>query len=70
MQVHTYMFVHTFCPLHAEPFPLQKQLLSKLRGEVPQALATQRNRAAGICFDLAEYNNKLRKTDKVGLASA
>ena len=51
--------------LSPPPAHTQKQLLSKLRGEVPEALAAQRNRAAGICFDLAEYNNKLRKADKV-----
>ena len=35
--------------------------------QVPEALATQRSRAAGICFELAEYyNNRLRKADKVG----
>jgi hypothetical protein len=36
-----------------------------MRGELPEALAAQRSRAATICFDLAEYNNRLRKSDKV-----
>ena len=44
---------------------LQKQLLSKMRGETLEALQAHRMKAAGICYDLAEYyNHKARKPDK------
>ncbi|KXZ45770.1 hypothetical protein GPECTOR_50g563 [Gonium pectorale] len=43
---------------------LQKQLLLKLRGELPEAVAMQRERTAAICFDLAEQNKRARKFDR------
>ncbi|EFJ52945.1 hypothetical protein VOLCADRAFT_78980 [Volvox carteri f. nagariensis] len=43
---------------------LQKQLLLKLRGELPEAVALQRERTAAICFDLAEQHKRARKFDR------
>lgn len=43
---------------------LQKQLLLKLRGELPEAVTMQRERTAAICFDLAEQHKRARKFDK------
>ncbi|GLC77752.1 hypothetical protein PLESTB_000959000 [Pleodorina starrii] len=43
---------------------LQKALLSKLRGELPEAVAAQRERTAAICFDLAEQHKRARKFDR------
>lgn len=44
---------------------LQKQLLLKLRGELPEAVALQRERTAAICFDLAEQSKRARQFDRV-----
>lgn len=49
---------------------LQKQLLLKLRGELPEAVTMQRERTAAICFDLAEQHKRARKFDKVRPISA
>ncbi len=49
---------------------LQKQLLLKLRGELPEAVTMQRERTAAICFDLAEQHKRARKFDKVRSDSA
>ncbi|PNW81978.1 hypothetical protein CHLRE_06g268800v5 [Chlamydomonas reinhardtii] len=43
---------------------LQKQLLLKLRGELPEAVALQRERTAAICFDLAEQSKRARQFDR------
>jgi len=43
---------------------LQKQLLTKLRGELPETIQAARDKAAGICFDLAEHYQKGRKFEK------
>ncbi|GIL85609.1 hypothetical protein Vretimale_13293 [Volvox reticuliferus] len=43
---------------------LQKQLLQKLRGELPEAVSLQRERTAAICFDLAEQHKRARKFDR------
>ncbi len=49
------------CPsLRSDP-----QLLSKLRGELPEAVALQRERTATICFDLADQHKRARKFDRV-----
>ncbi len=43
---------------------LQKQLLSRLRGELPETLQAQRDKTAGICFEMAEFHKRARKFDK------
>jgi len=44
---------------------LQKQQLSNMRGELPEALSAQRAKAAGICHDLAEhYDKTMREREK------
>lgn len=45
---------------------LQRQLLLKLRGELPEAVAAQRTKTASICFDLAEHHKRTRKFERVG----
>ncbi|MEW5313286.1 MAG: hypothetical protein WDW38_004868 [Sanguina aurantia] len=43
---------------------LQRGLLVKMRGELPEPLMIQREKAADICFDLAEHHQKTRRFDK------
>ncbi|KAG2502129.1 hypothetical protein HYH03_000619 [Edaphochlamys debaryana] len=43
---------------------LQKALLQKLRGELPESVVVQRERTAAICFDLAEQNKRARKFEQ------
>eukprot|EP00798_Chlamydomonas_sp_ICE-L_P019308 gene19309-25961_t len=43
---------------------LQKQLLVKLRGELPETLQQEREKTANICFGLAQYYEGERKFDK------
>uniref|UniRef100_A0A7S0S5T6 Tetratricopeptide repeat-like domain-containing protein n=1 Tax=Chlamydomonas leiostraca TaxID=1034604 RepID=A0A7S0S5T6_9CHLO len=48
----------------ARALDLQKGVLQRMRGEVPEALQAARDKAAQICYDLAEHNKKLRKFDQ------
>ena len=43
----------------------QKMLLAKLRGELPETLASQRIKAAEICYELAEHYLNQRKFEDV-----
>jgi len=43
---------------------IQKQLLMKLRSELPETLMMQKEKTAGICFDVAEHHKRMRKFDK------
>lgn len=66
------------CPLHrgdndAERYveaqlralELQRDLLARLRAELPETVSAQKGKAAGICYDLAEHYKRGRKFDQV-----
>jgi len=52
-----------FLETQTQALELQRQLLQRLRGELPEGIEAQRIKAAEICYELAEHHKKNRKFD-------
>ena len=51
---------------HRQAHCLALNMHRLLVGELPETVQSAKDKAAGLCFEVAEYHRMQRKTDKVG----
>ncbi len=59
-----------YADAQSQALELQRSLLGRLRGELPDSVAAQKAKAAAICYDLAEHHKRARRFEQVGCGAS